>query len=118
MMHHMVPSSTHFAQMRRGSVEFCVLALLRRQEMYGVEISDSLTKYGSIFDRPGTLYPLLARLQREHLVTSKLRPSDKGPARRYYTITEEGVASLNAFVMRWQMFRNDIDAVLGEERYE
>jgi PadR family transcriptional regulator PadR len=114
----MVPSTAEFAQMRRGSVEFCVLALLRNCEMYGVEISDSLMSVGTVFDRPGTLYPLLARLQRERLVTSELRPSDKGAARRYYKITQDGLISLQAFVARWRLFRDAIDSILGEESYE
>jgi PadR family transcriptional regulator PadR len=111
----MVPGSTDkmLAQMRRGAIEYCVLALLRDQDRYGLELARALAEADGLVTSEGTVYPLLTRLRREGLVDAAWEESPSGPPRRYYRITKEGRAALRLFSLQWDRFRNTVDALLG-----
>jgi PadR family transcriptional regulator PadR len=49
-----------------------------------------LTESASISLKEGTVYPILARLDRDGLVRSEWVESDQGPPRKYYALTAEG----------------------------
>ena len=110
----MVPGEANhpLAQMRRGAVEYCVLALLRDGERYGFDIARSLSGEDSLMASEGTLYPLLARLRRSGWVASEWRESSEGPPRRYYSLTDEGRLTLAEFIERWKRFKASIDNLL------
>lgn len=103
------------AQLRRGSIQYCVLALLRDEDRYGFELTRALTEYDGLVTSEGTVYPLLARLRTEGLVETNWRESTQGPPRRYYRLTPDGREALGAFVAQWRRFRDAIDGVLDEE---
>ena len=103
------------AQMRRGSIEFCVLALLRDEEHYGLELSRRLAADGLVTSE-GTMYPLLARLRQDGLVETSWHESSQGPPRRYYRLTNEGRAALGTFTMQWHRFRDALDNLLDGGR--
>lgn len=100
------------SQMRRGAIEYCVLALLRDREMYGFELTRTLAAADGLVTSEGTVYPLLARLRREGLVETSWQESSQGPPRRYYRLSEEGRAALDGFVPQWRRFRDTVDALL------
>lgn len=102
------------AQLRRGTIEFCVLALLRDEPKYGVEIARRLGDADALVTSEGTIYPLLARLRRAGLVASHLHESPQGAPRRYYELTPAGKKSLQLFVNRWRQFADAVELVLGE----
>jgi PadR family transcriptional regulator len=102
-----------FTELRRGVAEYCVLAVLRDAESYAFDIVRVLAEAGGLVTSEGTIYPLLARLRRDDLVTTTWRESDAGPPRRYYRITAEGRAALDAFVADWTRFRDAVNAVLA-----
>ena len=81
-------------QLNSGTVSLVVLALLERsgQPMYGYQISKVLESLAddSLPMKQGTFYPVLRSLEREGQLESSLEPSDAGPQRRYYCITELG----------------------------
>jgi PadR family transcriptional regulator PadR len=110
----MVPGGTDklLAQMRRGSIEYCVLALLRSGDRYGFEITRELSDADGLVTSEGTVYPLLTRLRNDGLVETYWRESTEGPPRRYYRITPAGDESLEPFIEQWVKFRNAVDAVL------
>ena len=114
-MRRMVPGETRnpLTELRRGVLEHCVLALVREQESYAFDIVRALASAGELMTSEGTIYPLLSRLRRDHLVTSTWRESDAGPPRRYYRITADGRQVLHAFTGDWARFRNAVDAVLA-----
>ena len=105
---------TAFSQLRRGVLEFCVLALLRDSERYGVEIVRTLGGADGLVTTEGTLYPLLGRLRRDGVVETTWRESPSGPPRRYYSLTPQGRAQLGAFVVEWNRFRDSVDTLLLE----
>lgn len=110
----MVPgvSDTAISQLRRGVLEFCVLALLREGERYGFEIVRTLAQADGLVTTEGTLYPLLGRLRKEGVVDTTWRESPSGPPRRYYRLTSAGNALLSGFAVEWVRFRDSVDAVL------
>ena len=110
----MVPAvrDAAISQLRRGVLEFCVLALLRNGERYGFDIVRALSQADGLVTTEGTLYPLLSRLRKEGVVDTTWRESPSGPPRRYYRLTPDGKALLTAFVAEWTRFRDSVDALL------
>ena len=111
----MVPGETRnpLTELRRGVLEYCVLAVVRNEESYAFDIVRELAGAGELVTSEGTIYPLLSRLRRDHLVTTTWRESDAGPPRRYYRITDEGRRALDGFAGDWARFRDAVDALLA-----
>src|SRR6476620_1190486 len=85
-------------QMRRGTLEYCVLALLRERARYGFDLVKSLGERDGMVTSGGTIYPLLGRLRREGLVSTTWEEPPAGPPRRYYRLTAKGRRALEEFV--------------------
>jgi PadR family transcriptional regulator PadR len=102
------------SQMRRGAIEYCVMALLRKGERYGFELARALAEADGLVTSEGTIYPLLSRLRRDGLVDTAWRESTQGPPRRYYSLTSDGLAALDAFTAQWTRFRDSVDRLLLE----
>ncbi|MFJ9691594.1 PadR family transcriptional regulator [Kitasatospora sp. NPDC101183] len=100
-------------QLRKGVLEYCVLALLRDGPRYGVELLQELERFPMLATSQGTIYPLLSRLRRSGLADTYLRDSPSGPSRRYYTLTEAGLSALGEFAALWPAFRETVDHVLS-----
>lgn len=98
-------------QIKKGALDFCVLALLARGESYGYELVKTLGEQG-LATSEGTIYPLLARLQKEGLVLSSWRQMDEGNPRKYYRITEKGITALALFRKHWAEFAGKVDQIL------
>jgi PadR family transcriptional regulator PadR len=96
-------------QMRRGTLQYCVLALLAGQERYGFDLVRALSEVDGMVTSEGTIYPLLSRLRRDGLVETTWHESPSGPPRRYYRLTETGRVALEAFRREWDRFRNAVD---------
>lgn len=107
----MEPDDAMLVQLRRGTLEYCVLGLLDRGERYAFDLVRELSERG-LAASEGTLYPLLSRLRKDRLVTTTLQESASGPARKYYRLTDAGRARLAAFIAAWVPFRDAVDAVL------
>lgn len=75
-------------QYKKGVLELCVMALLKKQDCYGYEISESLSKQINIAD--GTVYPILRKLKADGLLTTYLQEESGGPPRKYYKLTDLG----------------------------
>ncbi len=88
-------------QMRKGLLEFCVLYIISRGEVYTSDLIDELTASEMIVVE-GTLYPLLNRLKSSELVQYRWVESESGPPRKYYSITEEGKKFLDTLKGTWK----------------
>ena len=97
------------AQMRRGTLQYCVLSLLADEERYGFDLVRGLAERDGMETSEGTIYPLLSRLRRDGLVESTWQESPSGPPRRYYHLTTAGRAALEAFRLEWRRFRDAVD---------
>ncbi|ANY06536.1 PadR family transcriptional regulator [Pseudonocardia sp. HH130630-07] len=100
------------SELRRGTVAFCVLALLDVRERYAVELVSELAASDALAAGQGTIYPLLSRLRSDGLVSTTWQESPAGPPRRYYRLTESGAAALAAFREEWSRFRDAVDGLL------
>jgi PadR family transcriptional regulator PadR len=101
------------AQMRRGLLPYCVLALLREEERYGFDLVRTLSGVEGMVTSEGTLYPLLTRLRKQGLVTTTWQESPAGPPRRYYRLTQDGRRSLGEFAAEWARLRAGVDSLLA-----
>jgi PadR family transcriptional regulator PadR len=108
------------SQLRKGLIELCVMAALRRGEGYGYEIVQRLKPAVSLGISESTVYPILARLAKDELVRVRTVPSPSGPPRRYYRLTAEGRKRLGEMEMYWRDIRAEVDrvreGVVGGER--
>ena len=76
-------------QMRKGILEYCILHIISRGEVYASDMLDELTSANMIVVE-GTLYPLLTRLKNAGLLEYKWVESKSGPPRKYYKLTDRG----------------------------
>lgn len=104
------------SQMRRGMLQYCVLALLAEEERYGFDLVKALGEVDGMVTSEGTIYPLLSRLRRDGLVETSWQESPSGPPRRYYSLTEAGRAALDAFAEEWSRFRDAVDHFIEGRR--
>ena len=114
-MYRMAPAADRtglVAQMRRGSLEYCVLALLASRQRYGFELVQNLAEVDGMVTSEGTIYPLLSRLRKDGAVETFWLESTSGPPRRYYRITDTGLAALEGFRSEWKRFRTAVDQLL------
>lgn len=102
--------------LRRGAIEYCVLAMIADEPAYGLDIARRLTRDGILMSSEGTLYPLLSRLRTAGHVETTWRDSTGGPPRRYYAITPAGRSSLDAFRGVWTPFREAVDDAVDAAR--
>ena len=109
----MVLDGDVLTQLRRGTLEYCVLALLAQEPRYGFDLVRSLGAIEGMVTGEGTLYPLLSRLQKDGRVDSSWRDSNSGgPPRKYYNVTAKGRRALAEFTAEWSRFRNTVDHIL------
>ena len=87
-------SPSHDPQLLKGLLSPLLLRLLAEQESYGYELAQRLRFLGLTEITDGTVYPALARLEREGRVSSRLVSSRSGPARKYYRPTPAGYIAL------------------------
>ena len=87
-------------QMRKGLLEYCILHIISRGEVYASDMLDELTSARMIVVE-GTLYPLLTRLKNAGLLEYKWVESKSGPPRKYYKLTTDGTAFLNGLTETW-----------------
>jgi PadR family transcriptional regulator PadR len=109
-----VTSSTGsgFTELRRGVVEYCVLALLAERERYGLELVRTLASLDGLVTSEGTVYPLLNRLRASGWVTTTWRHEGDDRPRKYYALTEAGEIALERFREDWSRFRTVVDRVI------
>ncbi len=104
------------AQLRKGTLELCMLALLANEERYGYQIAQGLTESAGLAVSEGTIYPLLSRLQREGLVEARWRESPAGPPRKYYHLTPAGRQAFASQASAWRNITRAVDSILEEAR--
>ena len=89
------------AQMRKGVLEYCILAILSEKECYPSDIISRLKEVKLIVVE-GTLYPLLTRLKNDGLLSYRWEESTSGPPRKYYKLTAIGEKFLHELNKTWE----------------
>ena len=96
------------SQMRKGMHEYCVLLLISGEPAYANDIITRL-KEADLIVVEGTLYPLLARLKKDGLLSYEWKEAQQGPPRKYYTLTDTGISWLANLNEAWNELANTID---------
>lgn len=103
------------SQLLKGVLEGCVLGVIARGETYGYEILGRLEEAGFEDVGEGTLYPIITRLDKSGCIACRKAKSPLGPIRKYYSITPEGVARLEAFRESYSRVTKSAWGILFEE---
>ena len=99
-------------QMRKGILEFCILNIISRGEVYASDMLEELTS-AKIMVVEGTLYPLLTRLRKAGLVDYKWVESTSGPPRKYYTLTESGEEFRKGLNKTWEELQTSTRKIIS-----
>jgi PadR family transcriptional regulator PadR len=100
------------AQMRKGILEFCILLIVNKGEVYASDILDHLHDADLIVVE-GTLYPLLSRMKNAELLSYRWEESKSGPPRKYYSLTKKGKAALADLAESWKSLSDSIHSLLS-----
>ena len=98
------------SQMRKGTLEYCILLILKKEAAYASDIIQKLQEARLIVVE-GTLYPLLTRLKNSEQLTYKWVESTQGPPRKYYKLTEKGELFLNELEVSWKDLTDTINHI-------
>ena len=101
-------------QMRKGILEFCILHIISRGEVYASTMLIELTS-AKIMVVEGTLYPLLTRLKNAGLLDYKWVESVSGPPRKYYVLTEKGTTFLNDLHVTWDELHASVSQIIHQQ---
>ena len=99
------------SQVKKGTLTFIVLNVLRNNEFYGYEFIEEVKKSTKIEIAEGTFYPLMNRLKKENLVTSKWVEQESGIPRKYFSLTETGWKTLEQMQVYWADLSSSIKKI-------
>ncbi|MFL2638609.1 MAG: PadR family transcriptional regulator [Flavobacteriaceae bacterium] len=102
-------------QIRKGLLEFCILQIISREEVYTSDIIDELNN-SKIIVVEGTVYPLLNRLKKLGYIQHVWRESDQGPPRKYYSITFQGTLHLSKLIVSWNELEDSVKKLLKTKK--
>lgn len=98
------------SQMRKGVLEFCILSIIKRGEVYPSDIIAEM-KAANLNILEGTLYPLLTRLKNADLLTYRWVESTGGPPRKYFSLTEKGASFYAELQATWNELANAVHSL-------
>ncbi|NEM97313.1 PadR family transcriptional regulator [Pontibacter burrus] len=102
-------------QMRKGILEFCILEIISRGEVYASDMLEELTAAKMIVVE-GTLYPLLTRLKNAALLDYSWVESTSGPPRKYYTLTDSGREFLEQLRETWRELVESTEFIIQNKK--
>ena len=102
-------------QLKKGLLEFCVLATLQKSDSYGYQIVKDISDCIPISE--STLYPILKRLESDsYLETYSEEYNNR--LRKYYRITEKGQGHIKEFLNDWQQVMDIYHFIKGDGESE
>jgi PadR family transcriptional regulator, regulatory protein PadR len=103
----------------KGSTSLLLLQLLEERDMYGYELVKELEKRsGNEFSvKEGTLYPALHKLEKQEYIECYWQEQEKGPARKYYKITDAGKDMLLEKTNEWNNFVSVMNKLMGRKNH-
>ena len=102
-------------QLKRGLLDVCVLAAIKDKDSYGYQIIKDLKPCLSLSE--STLYTILKRLEMAGALTVRSVEHD-GRLRKYYRITDSGIARIEEFKEDWKEILSIYRFVVKEEENE
>jgi PadR family transcriptional regulator PadR len=98
------------SQMKKGILEFCILTIIKRKEVYPSEVIAELKK-SELIVVEGTIYPLLTRLKNAEILSYRWQESTSGPPRKYYSITKKGEEFLKELEETWNNIAESVTKI-------
>lgn len=99
----------NITEMLKGVLEGCVLEVISRKPTYGYDITQQLRELGFADVVEGTVYTILVRLEKNKLVEIEKKPSQLGPPRKFYSLTEAGQKELSLYWDKWDFISSKIN---------
>lgn len=100
------------SQIRKGTLEFIILLVLKKEEFYGYELIKKIKMSLNMETSEGTIYPILTRLKKAGLVNTRWEHPDSGMPRKYYQITQKGVQTVDEMRKEWTQFAGSIQSLM------
>lgn len=91
----------NITEMLKGVLEGSILEIISRKATYGYDITQQLRKLGFEDVVEGTVYTILVRLEKNGFLGAEKVPSEAGPPRKFYTLTNLGLEELKLFWAKW-----------------
>ena len=99
----------NITEMLKGVLEGSILEIISRKTTYGYDITQQLRKIGFEDVVEGTVYTILVRLEKNGSVETEKKPSEVGPPRKFYQLTESGMNELEGFWNKWDFVSSKIN---------
>lgn len=101
------------SQMRKGVLEYCILSIIKKGEVYPGDIMEEVKNAGlHLFE--GTLYPLLNRLKNADILSYRWVESTEGPPRKYFSLTEKGAEFYDLLESTWNELSASVDILTSK----
>ncbi|MBL8159257.1 helix-turn-helix transcriptional regulator [Candidatus Saccharibacteria bacterium] len=104
----------NITEMLKGVLEGSVLEVISRKPTYGYEITQQLRRLGFEDVVEGTVYTILVRLEKNELVSIEKKPSEVGPPRKFYSLTNAGQEELTTYWERWDFVSSKINELRSQ----
>src|SRR5215213_5215605 len=109
----MAPDPDRRTQLLRGALDTCLLALLARTPTHAYDLVVLLDAHGLPGVGYGTVYPPMARLRQQNLVTERIEPSPSGPPRKVFQVSPAGRDALRQWTSQWVDTTSAINGLLA-----
>ena len=108
---------------RRGVLSLVILALLKREDMYGYQLVQETARIseGRLVTQEGSLYPVLYRLQEQGLVSDRKVLVGKRMTRVYYHLEPAGEVRLQALIREYEDMTQGVFRIIqfeGEKEHD
>ena len=103
------------AQMKKGVLEYCILAILSKDSRYTSDLIQEL-KEAKVIVVEGTLYPLLTRQKNAGLLSYRWEESTQGPPRKYYELTDKGESFLTVLDTSWNELVKAVSLIRNKKK--
>ena len=101
---------------RRGVMSLVILALLKREDMYGYQLVQEtyLASGGKLTAQEGSLYPVLYKLQEQGLISDRKVLVGKRMTRVYYHLEPAGEYRLEELIRDYLDVTQGIISIIGK----
>ncbi len=101
-------------ELKKGSIQLCILAVLGTGKKYGFQIIKELREISrGYYDlKEGTLYPALHRLEKRGYLKSEWVTQTSGNPRKYYVLTDHGQKALKEVKKEWTKMVESVNNIL------
>ena len=102
---------------RRGVMSLVILALLKREDMYGYQLvqETAQSSSGRIVTQEGSLYPVLYKLLEQGYISDRKVLVGKRMTRIYYHLEPAGEQRLRELIHEYRETTNGIFAIIEDE---